>query len=96
MDTPLTIRASDGRLDTNPQFVTAKTASQVPLEVRAAAGATASWFKVADSAGVAALEVRFDGGVRVNGSEVWKQWTGTQAEYDALGTYDPDTLYVVT
>ncbi len=25
----------------------------------------------------------------------WKSWTGTQAEYDALGTYDDDTLYVV-
>lgn len=22
-------------------------------------------------------------------------WKGTQAEYDALGTYDPDVLYVV-
>lgn len=22
-------------------------------------------------------------------------WTGTQVEYDALGTYDPDVLYVV-
>ena len=22
-------------------------------------------------------------------------WTGSQAQYDAIGTYDPDTLYVV-
>jgi hypothetical protein len=26
----------------------------------------------------------------------WGKWIGTQAEYDALGTYDSDTLYVVT
>jgi hypothetical protein len=26
----------------------------------------------------------------------WKIWTGSQAEYDAIGTYDPATLYVVT
>lgn len=25
----------------------------------------------------------------------WIKWTGTQAEYDALGTYDDNTLYVV-
>jgi hypothetical protein len=25
----------------------------------------------------------------------WKSWTGSQAEYDALGTYDDETLYVV-
>lgn len=27
---------------------------------------------------------------------LWKRWTGTQVAYDALGTYDPDTLYVVS
>jgi hypothetical protein len=26
----------------------------------------------------------------------WARWTGTQAEYDALATKDPDTLYVIT
>jgi hypothetical protein len=26
----------------------------------------------------------------------WARWTGTQAEYDALVTKDPDTLYVIT
>lgn len=26
----------------------------------------------------------------------WGKWTGTQAQYDALGTYNPDTLYVIT
>lgn len=26
---------------------------------------------------------------------MWKSWSGTQAEYDALGTYDPQTLYCV-
>jgi hypothetical protein len=25
----------------------------------------------------------------------WKKWTGTQAEYDAIATKDPNTLYVV-
>ena len=25
----------------------------------------------------------------------WKIWQGTQAEYDALGSYDDDTLYVI-
>ena len=25
----------------------------------------------------------------------WTAWTGTQTDYDALGTYDPGTLYVV-
>jgi hypothetical protein len=28
-------------------------------------------------------------------TNMWKRWSGTQAAYDALGTYDPDTLYVV-
>ena len=26
---------------------------------------------------------------------LWKSWTGSQAQYDALGNYDPETLYVV-
>jgi hypothetical protein len=26
----------------------------------------------------------------------WIIWTGSQAAYDGLGSYDPDTLYVVT
>lgn len=25
----------------------------------------------------------------------WIRWTGTQAEYDALGSYDDNTLYVI-
>ena len=25
----------------------------------------------------------------------WKMWQGTQDEYDALGSYDDDTLYVI-
>jgi hypothetical protein len=25
----------------------------------------------------------------------WGRWTGTQSEYDALGVYDPNILYVV-
>jgi len=30
------------------------------------------------------------------GSDVLARlWTGSQAQYDAIGTYDPDTLYVV-
>lgn len=31
----------------------------------------------------------------IEGGNVWKKWTGTQAEYDALGSYDPDTLYAI-
>lgn len=34
-------------------------------------------------------------GLWVN-APAWGRWTGTQAEYDALGTYDPAVLYVVT
>jgi len=30
------------------------------------------------------------------GSNVWLRWTGTQAEYDALGTYRTDTIYAIT
>ena len=26
----------------------------------------------------------------------WGYWSGTQAEYDALGTYDPFVLYAIT
>lgn len=26
---------------------------------------------------------------------MWRHWSGTQSEYDALDSYDPDTLYVV-
>lgn len=26
----------------------------------------------------------------------WKVWSGTQAEYDALGTYDDTTRYAIT
>lgn len=26
----------------------------------------------------------------------WRSWSGTQAEYDALGSYDPATLYAIT
>lgn len=26
----------------------------------------------------------------------WASWSGTQVEYDALGSYDPDTLYLIT
>lgn len=26
---------------------------------------------------------------------LWGRWQGTQAEYDALGSYDPTTLYVI-
>lgn len=29
-------------------------------------------------------------------TSVVKIWTGTQAEYDALSTYDNDTLYFIT
>jgi hypothetical protein len=29
-------------------------------------------------------------------SGVWKSWTGTQAQFDALPTKSPDVLYVVT
>jgi arylamine N-acetyltransferase len=29
-------------------------------------------------------------------AKAWQQWYGTQAEYDALGDYDPDTLYCIT
>lgn len=25
----------------------------------------------------------------------WDKWSGTQAEYDALGSTDPDTLYLI-
>jgi hypothetical protein len=28
-------------------------------------------------------------------ARTWAQWTGTQAEYDALPVKDPGTLYVV-
>ena len=31
-----------------------------------------------------------------SGANPIKLWTGTQAQYDALGTYDPDTLYFAT
>lgn len=34
-------------------------------------------------------------GLQASLAGMWKKWTGTQAQYDALGTYDPDTLYVV-
>lgn len=30
------------------------------------------------------------------GTRYWKIWTGTDAEYQALGAYDAETLYVVT
>ena len=30
------------------------------------------------------------------GTTDWGRWSGTQAQYDALGTYDANTLYVVT
>ena len=70
VDTPLTVRASDGRIDTNPQYVTAKSPDKIAMEIRPAASPTVSWFKVADSAGVSALEVRYDGEVLVNGAPI--------------------------
>lgn len=30
---------------------------------------------------------------RINGT---REWDGTQAEYDALGTYDPNTTYYIS
>jgi hypothetical protein len=27
--------------------------------------------------------------------DAWIRWTGTQAEYDAIATKDPTTLYVI-
>ena len=26
---------------------------------------------------------------------MWKSWSGTEAEYQALGSYDPNTLYAI-
>ena len=31
----------------------------------------------------------------IGDARYWLQWTGTQAEYDALGVYDDNTLYVI-
>jgi hypothetical protein len=40
---------------------------------------------------------RFDlGRAMAPPSGVWKSWTGTQSEYDALAVKDPATLYVIT
>jgi multidrug efflux pump subunit AcrB len=35
------------------------------------------------------------GGGSVTPGTYWEKWTGTQAAYDALGTYDADVLYVI-
>ena len=45
--------------------------------------------------GTAADTVEVPGAFKVAGSPVWKAWTGSQAAYDAIGTKDPGTLYVV-
>lgn len=45
-----------------------------------------------DVAGDAAIS----GNLTVAGSPVWKAWSGTQAQYDAIVTKDPGTLYAVT
>lgn len=41
---------------------------------------------------VEALALAVDADVQGN---VWKRWVGTQAEYDAIVSKDPTTLYVV-
>ena len=45
--------------------------------------------------GTAAETVEVPGAFKVAGSPVWKAWTGTQAQYDAIVTKDSGTLYVV-
>lgn len=55
-----------------------------------------SVFEVINGADTALVEVMADGAVLMPLDERWRKWTGTQTEYDALGSYDADTLYVVT
>jgi hypothetical protein len=42
------------------------------------------------------LAVKPDGQLLSQGSPLWKAWTGSQAEYDAIAVKDPGTMYVVT
>jgi hypothetical protein len=43
-----------------------------------------------------ANDVNLVGGrIKEDGQTVWRQWVGSQAAYDAIGTKDPNTLYAI-
>ena len=62
----------------------------IPLPTAGPAGPEGPAAISADAGNLASLGS--DSAVYVTG---WGRWEGTQAEYDALGTYDPDVLYAI-
>jgi Collagen triple helix repeat (20 copies) len=57
------------------------------------ANSPASWLEI--SLREVAKRVAALGASPAAAGSFWKMWTGTQAQYDALATKDPNTLYVV-
>lgn len=70
-------------VDALPLSFTAEVSTTVDLTVTGDGSAGSPWHFVANAA-----PGLLDG--------VWEQWSGTKAEYDALGTYSDNVLYAVT
>lgn len=76
---------------------------QGPVGPTGATGATGATGSTGPTgAGVAAGGTTDQGLVKTSGTDyatgwvdVWKRWSGTQAAYDAIGTKDANTLYVI-
>lgn len=78
-----------------PQTVITASVGTAPTDL--AAGDTLATAKAYTDATIAALPPS-DGGMTEAEADAryWQAWSGTQAAFDALGTYDDGTLYVVT
>ena len=83
-----------GKLYLGPAEVTTSTGVLIPVGSTIAFGYDQEGFYgISDDTADARL-LRSGAGISTSSTDSW--WSGTQAEYDAIETKDPDTLYIIT
>ena len=83
-----------GKLYVGPADVTTSTGVLIPSGSTVAFGYDRDGFYGISDDTTDARLLRSGSGLGASSSESW--WSGTQAEYDAIETKDPDTLYIIT